>query len=433
MSPMVARGVLVLTAAFCCPVVGVRADTHFSGPQLHYGVRDSADIRIVENRRPEIDSRLEWVVAAEPDVTIGTRDGSGTFQLYRVRDATRLADGRIVVANGGSDELLVFSADGEYVGAWGGRGEGPGEFESLALVRPWGPDSLIAADAENGRISTFGIDGGHGSTKSLRGERASFRVALEAGSGLGREGAAAALGVHNAVTVMPDGRLLTNDTGGYGAQGLWRDEGLYAMMGPDGSSRVSIGEFPGPEHYSESYMEGNTVYVTPLRHPFGRATLTTVWGDLAVIGRNETYEIRAYRSDGFLIRILRRDHEVRSPTKAEQDAAFRDQFAEMADDDAASKMRVAVNAPVLESFPAYSSLRGDALGHLWVAEYKLPDARYEGTLWTVFDPDGRALGFVQTPDGFRVFEIGADYILGRTTDELGVEYVHVLTLGRSDS
>ena len=50
-------------------------------------------------------------------------------------------------------------------------------------------------------------------------------------------------------------------------------------------------------------------------------------------------------------------------------------------------MKVAANAPVVESFPAYSSLRGDALG------------------------------FVETPDGFRVLEIGADYILGRTRDE----------------
>ena len=52
---------------------------------------------------------------------------------------------------------------------------------------------------------------------------------------------------------------------------------------------------------------------------------------------------------------------------------------------------------------------------------------------TVFDPDGRALGFVETPGGFGVFEIGEDYILGSTTDELGVEYVQLRELGRSKS
>ena len=59
----------------------------------------------------------------------------------------------------------------------------------------------------------------------------------------------------------------------------------------------------------------------------------------------------------------------------------------------------------------YSSLRGDALGHLWVAESKLPDARYEGTLGTVFDPGGHALGFAETSDGLRVLEIGAEPLL----------------------
>jgi len=427
--------IVLVTAAGLCSFLagGSRADTLFGAYQLQHEVHDSAGVRIVENRRPGVDSRLNWVAGAEPVLTIGTRDASDAFQFYRIRDATRLADGRFVVANGGSGQLLVFDANGRYLGSWGGRGEGPGEFQSLALVRPWGPDSLVAADSENGRISVFDLDGMHGRTKSLRGEPSSFVRELVASAGREPEGGGSGLVVHVAVGVLPDGTLLTRDTGGYGAEGLWRNEYAYTLMTPDGSSRLSLGEFQGPEHYSESYMEGNLVHVMPLRHPFGRTTLTTVWGDLAVIGRNETYEIRAYRSDGSLARVVRRDHELRSPTKSQQDAAFRDRFSGLADDDLETRMEVAVNAPVAESFPAYSSLRGDALGHLWVAEFKLPDARYEGTQWTVFDAEGRALGLVETPAGFRVHEIGADYILGRTRDEFDVEYVQVWALHRSRS
>ena len=51
-------------------------------------------------------------------------------------------------------------------------------------------------------------------------------------------------------------------------------------------------------------------------------------------------------------------------------------------------------------------------------------------LWTVFDAEGRALGFIETPDGLTVFEIGADYLLGRVTDYLGVESVQVWGLER---
>ena len=42
------------------------------------------------------------------------------------------------------------------------------------------------------------------------------------------------------------------------------------------------------------------------------------------------------------------------------------------------------------------------------------------------------LGFVETPAGLQdIYEIGEDYILGRATDELGVEYVQVWSLSRS--
>ena len=51
-------------------------------------------------------------------------------------------------------------------------------------------------------------------------------------------------------------------------------------------------------------------------------------------------------------------------------------------------------------------------------------------LWTVFDADGRALGFVETPDELEVYEVGADYLLGRATDDMGVQSVQVWALER---
>ena len=51
-------------------------------------------------------------------------------------------------------------------------------------------------------------------------------------------------------------------------------------------------------------------------------------------------------------------------------------------------------------------------------------------LWTVFDPDGLALGFVETPPELVIYEIGEDYILGKVKDDLGVEYVQLWSLDR---
>ena len=40
------------------------------------------------------------------------------------------------------------------------------------------------------------------------------------------------------------------------------------------------------------------------------------------------------------------------------------------------------------------------------------------------------MGFIETPGGLTVFEIGADYLLGRVTDDVGVESVQVWVLER---
>ena len=70
-------------------------------------VRDSAGVTIVENGRPAPDSRLGWQVSATPTVSIGVSEGDPNYELFGVTGATRLSDGRTVVANGGSNELKV--------------------------------------------------------------------------------------------------------------------------------------------------------------------------------------------------------------------------------------------------------------------------------------------------------------------------------------
>ena len=427
------RGVAGLLAIACTGCEPDGRDGPKGGRRPAAEVRDNTGIPIVENRAPVPGTRLGWVVGEKPVVSIGAGEASGAFHFHQVGDATRLPDGRIVVANGGSRELVVFDEDGGHLDSWAGEGDGPGEFRSLSMVRPWRGDSLIAGDSQEGRASIFDLTGAHGRTMSLRGPPdAVTRDGAVAGwlEGVGRGTAEP----HVVVRVLPDGTLLTRTPGGF-ARGHHRWESEYALMDADGSPRASLGGFPGVETYSEfrerENRSGRRMFaVIPLRHPFGKTTFAAAWGDLAALGDSERYEILAYRGDGSLVRIVRRDHETRVPTQAEQDEAFRERFAGLADEDREPRMAVAANVPLVESFPAYSGLRGDALGHLWVSEFKLPDAPYEGTLWTVFGPDGVALGFVETPAGLDVLEIGADYLLGLAVDDLGVEHVQLWSLTR---
>ena len=428
------RGALLaITPLIACVLVASCGDAGSNPPPdpnaPQYGVRDSAGIRIAENPRPAPDSRLGWVVSAEPLVSIGTTEGESTFQLFRVADATRLTDGKIVVANGGSLELLVFDAEGNHLASWGGEGEGPGEFARLNRVRPWAGDSLIAADPGRGRVAIFDSQGTHGRTAGLLGQ-SDGEVMMATTTDQAPAPLGLAVGPDALIGVLPDGTLFTRDDDIVTA-GFSRQDYAYALKTIGGETSVSLGQHPGPQIYTERYNAGGGFLFIPMAHPFGQTTHTAIWGDLAVLGRTETYEIKGYRSDGSLARIVRRDFEPGTPTQAEQDTRFRELLARYSEERRAQ--RTEANVPLVDAFPAFGAVVGDALGHLWVAEFERPGDNYDGTLWTVFNGDGRMLGLVPTPAIVTVFEIGEDYILGEATDELGVEYVQLWGLDRQAS
>jgi len=162
---------LLLLAAAC----GDRPAGEYSS-LLQAVVRDSADVRIVENPRPPSPSRLDWRVGAELAVTIGEREGEDPHMLHRARDAVILPDGRIVVANTGSNELRVFDAAGRHVATWGGGGEGPGRYAALIQVHRWRGDSLVALYSQARHLSVLDSRGNFGRAFTLQRDDSFFLV-----------------------------------------------------------------------------------------------------------------------------------------------------------------------------------------------------------------------------------------------------------------
>ena len=102
------------------------------------------------------------------------------------------------------------------------------------------------------------------------------------------------------------------------------------------------------------------------------------------------------------------------------DAAIQEAIAESGDPTEAQGIRAGfMEMPTPDRMPAFLGLDADLLGFLWVEEYRVPGV--EARLTTIFDPDGRMVGSVVLPNRLRVEEIGADYLLGRASDDLGVE------------
>lgn len=370
----------------------------------HPMVQDATDPVVVENRRPEPDSRLPWRIGAEPSLSIGSVAGGGPNQLFRVLDATRLPDGRIVIANAGSSELRVFHPDGSHAATWGRRGEGPGEFTngSPTIVALWPGDSVAAANRFGARLSLFDNDGNHGRD-----------VHLEAS-------------LANVVDLLPDGGIVTGGIAGMhgamtGSTGNVRPDVEWKVLGADGELDASFGEFPGTEWWAVFSLGGQIE--SSRVHPFGRNTVGAAWGDLVAIGDQAAYEIKAFAADGSLVRIVRRDGDPERPNRAEQNDYWERRYADRPADQRANSLREAKAMDLVDSYPAFSAILSDLVGNLWIQE------RWS-SVWTVFDPQGRVRGLVEVPSGLRVLEIGEGYLLGMARDDLGVEYVQLWSLSR---
>jgi len=377
-------------------------------------VIDSAGVRLVLNHLPDGPVGTGGLsLDAEPMLEIGAFEGDPLYQLYRVAGASRLADGRIVVANAGSFEVRVYGADGRYERAWGREGGGPGEFLAMWLVRATGSDTLVVLDNQNRRISFIHPDEGFLGSVPMGEEVVGFPQA----QGVFQDGA----------VVMGGGapRIVPGDL----RNGIRRFPTYFRSYEPDGSLATDFGEYPGYELFMWVDAGGGRGSLGASVLPFGRTTVAAVTADRLYLGTQDSYEIRAYDPSGSLRSIIRLDQEPRPLTSSDV-AAYIDVQLENIDDQfrLAERLREIEDMGIRETMPAYGGMTADAIGHLWVLEYGSPQDA--APVYTVFDPEGKLVGRLPLPDRFRVIEIGSDYVLGRYMDELDVEYVRVYRLRR---
>ncbi len=375
-------------------------------------VRDSAGIRIVENAKPLEESRLPWRIGPEPTVSIGVLEGEEPYMLHHVSHSARLSDGRIAVANAGPSEVRMFDASGNHLLTWGGPGEGPGEFMGLYHAGPWPGDSIVAWFAAGRRISIFDSDGNHGRTVGFRRGRNAMWMPP------------------SPVAVRADGTILSVNYSSFTrgadtvAVDVWDGDGrLFGSLGRHLNRKVRFTTDERGQRQLKYYH-------------FGWKFITGLWGDLIVAGPNRRYELQAFRADGTLVLIVRRKHVPRVPTEADVEPSRQAGFANKPGipEEIREELLLGLRSrPLAETFPAFSTILADAAGNLWVREYDFPREVRPAPLWTVFDPEGRVLGFVETPeDLLHLHEIGEDYILGVALDELGVETVQLWPLERSE-
>ena len=382
-----------------------------SRPPIAVTERDSAGVAIVENQIDTAAARAGWAIDPAPTLTIGGLDAPEAEQLFRVSGGRRLADGRIVLADGGAAEIRVYGADGALVVAHGGKGEGPGEFQEPKLACVLGGDSLVVYDSRLRRVSLV-----HAVSGFVR----SYPVGTEGG------GFPVAIGITGEGGLAVGGGMFFSSESGF-PTGAVRPNSRYVILTPDGSVRGDLGDVPAAEMFART--SGNAFSASGL--PFGRVTAAAIGPDRLWLGTGDAWEIGAYTLDATLTRIVRFDRPQPPVTDALRDANLAERLEDVEDDDEAREIRSLFrDMPSPEKVPPYQTMVVDALGFLWIGEYMLPGER--ARTYTIVDADGRAVGRVTMPVRTAPLDIGRDYLLGLTRDELDVEQLTVWRLRRPE-
>jgi hypothetical protein len=377
---------------------------------LTFTTRDSAGIVIAENRGEPPADGGGWALAPEPSLRIGAMDGDEAYLLFRVWGATRLSDGRIAVANNRAPDIRIFSPTGEHLQTFGRLGEGPGEFDSPVLMGALPGDTLVVVDRTLRRVDLFHPDEGF-----IEGVTATTDI----------PGYLLTTGMFSSGSVVVWTQDWTVDL----PNGLFRFPVRYWSVGRNGQVESDLGEYPGDETVYSAQTTEQGIFTASVGRPFGKGPSTAVSGSRLFYGSQDAWEIQVHDQTGKLVRLIRRE-KAPIPVTDTDVSAIMEEMIDDADDSEQVRQyrRLFREAPIPDFHPAYGDIHADALGFLWVEEYRLPGDATRVT--TIFDTEGRMVGSLNLPSRFQVYEIGEEYLLGRHVDELGVEYLYLYDLMR---
>jgi hypothetical protein len=363
--------------------------------------RDSAGVAIIESTAPRWGSVPAWRVDTIPVLDLTTTGEGLAHEFDRVSDATRLADGSIVVADEGAAEVRRYTPAGEFAGAFGRQGNGPGEFRRLTSVHAAAGDSLSVFDFWQGRLTIFRMGDVGARTADL----------AHLGTRVRRVSPIAPGRFAGLVHGYPDAAV----------RGLYRVPYTVVVFEPSSAVVDTVATVAGSEGYQFDHGDAR-----PL---FGRNGAFAVHHGEVFVGDGDSLRIDAYGADGTLRRIVRVPGFDLSLTDAERAA---ERAARLPDGPVPAFIREVADAlPDPVTRPAYAGLHVDADGYVWAPAFHGTSEADRPIECRIFAPDGEWLGSLTLPARFTILEVGDDWILGVRRDALDVESVRVYHLDRS--
>jgi hypothetical protein len=339
-------------------------------------------------------------------VDIGEVDGEAPYILDRVASAVRLDDRRIAVIDGGSSEIRLFDADGRFLTAFGGEGDGPGRF-NLPRGLWQHHDSLIVWDVQLRRTTVFPLDGGD--PRVIVPLDVQINVMTDA---------------YRAGDVLVATSEVSRQTG----QSTREVTARYITLPLDGGPPDTVATVDAGTRTAVPLDIQGTRVVAITQPVFSGSLLEASVGPYFLYANSATAEVHITEPGDTAATIVRWSSTAIPVTPDHVETHIR-QILSRGGVESLVRGRLG-GAGTAATFPRFGGLAAEP-GHFWVLDYTIPGQDRPG-LWTRFSFDGTPVARIALPADVTLLQAGPDFALVRRSDDLGVQHVVLLRIGPPD-
>jgi hypothetical protein len=361
-----------------------------------------------------------WELGTAPLLEIGGLDEREGYALGNVVGAVLLRD-HLVIADRIFGEVRFYAASGELTARSGRSGAGPGEYRQMSAIASYDDSTVIVWDFQLRRFTRLALNGEVLTT---------IPADLSAAENL----APAFLGV------LDGGHLVFHDERPTSSlreeiTGERRDSIRHLVLEPDGSWNGRAWSEPGTEVYftNDDGSWGSTPVI------FGRSTMAATAGARIVVGTNDTLCLSLRTSDGSIVHTAALPlvpmpvtdewgEKERQRLYDEENRSILMRYTRRAAPDAYARLARSTEArirklPSRRTLPAFSDLRADSEGNVWIAQYTPPGASERS--WIVLDSLLEPIARIEVPLSLEILDLRGDRLVSRSTDDLGRQTVAV--------
>ena len=386
-------------------------------------VFDSAGIRVIDLGADPERSAIRRVLAGEPDLVIRSSEDDDGPALFDVRDVQPIPGGRIAVANGGTNQILVFDDSGHLVATWGGFGEGPGEFRRLQWLTLKPPDTLAAGDYGARRVTLLAPDGRFArdlGTESAVGQSSSPIPPQP--MGLLRNGALVAATYSGPASeegtvrptvelfVIPPDRSTPGNTAGQSVRRTVGDIGGNAVR--------TVGTWPGDEISLHAEQGQLQVFNTP----FGRRLHIETSAEGIWIADDARWELHEYSARGRLVAVVRSSVRPAAVTDPLFEEYLGHKYRGLPEGPGLEELKQLQRAVAFHTTaPGFGRIRAIPGSGLAVGDFATGAS--DTQRWFTVETNG-VVATLEIPVAFDVMRWGNDWILVVVRDALDREEIH---------